>query len=196
MTPCSSRKLLKRSERIEEVLSEKMSEQRDANQNSNTEQPQVKTRHLSPTTTVKTLKNGLNTTENGHMVASSNTYSPPQSGQNQITTNGNRVESPSTPPHRSHNNQGSSPNSYSPNTQSPQSSQSPPSSQSQSSRGESPHGQNQNSPPGQQHVVHVHVNPGETFYVRVGDQVQHIHGKSTFVVASLFTDNFGPRYFY
>ena len=34
------------------------------------------------------------------------------------------------------------------------------------------------SPPhGQQHVVHVHVNPGETFSVRVGDQIQHIQGK-------------------
>ncbi|KAL3846897.1 hypothetical protein ACJMK2_017849 [Sinanodonta woodiana] len=29
---------------------------------------------------------------------------------------------------------------------------------------------------GQQHVVHVHINPGETFSVRVGDQLQHIQG--------------------
>ena len=34
------------------------------------------------------------------------------------------------------------------------------------------------SPPhGGQHVVHVHVNPGETFSVRVGDQIQHIQGR-------------------
>lgn len=31
---------------------------------------------------------------------------------------------------------------------------------------------------GSQHVVHVHVNPGETFSVRLGDQIQHIQGKS------------------
>ncbi|XP_013401480.1 trithorax group protein osa-like [Lingula anatina] len=30
-----------------------------------------------------------------------------------------------------------------------------------------------------QHVVHVHVNPGETFSVRVGDQIQHIQGPAT-----------------
>lgn len=29
-----------------------------------------------------------------------------------------------------------------------------------------------------QHVVHVHVNPGETFSVRLGDQIQHIQGKA------------------
>lgn len=28
----------------------------------------------------------------------------------------------------------------------------------------------------QQHVVHVHINPGETFTVQVGDQFQHIPG--------------------
>ena len=30
---------------------------------------------------------------------------------------------------------------------------------------------------GHQHVVHVHINPGETFSVRVGDQLQNIQGK-------------------
>lgn len=29
----------------------------------------------------------------------------------------------------------------------------------------------------QQHVVHVHISPGETFTVRVDDQLQHIQGK-------------------
>ena len=50
----------------------------------------------------------------------------------------------------------------------------------QLSRGESPHEQptNSSSPPNHQHVVHVHVNPGETFSVRVGDQIQHIQGMS------------------
>ena len=31
---------------------------------------------------------------------------------------------------------------------------------------------------GHQHVVHVHINPGETFSVRVGDQLQNIQGNS------------------
>ncbi|CAG5129288.1 unnamed protein product, partial [Candidula unifasciata] len=42
------------------------------------------------------------------------------------------------------------------------------------SRGDSP-GEGDGPPPiGGQHVVHVHVNPGETFSVRLGDQIQHI----------------------
>ena len=37
----------------------------------------------------------------------------------------------------------------------------------------------QNSPPNSQnqHAVLVHINPGETFSVRVGDQIQHIQGQ-------------------
>ncbi|KAI8772465.1 fibronectin type-III domain-containing protein 3a isoform X4 [Biomphalaria glabrata] len=47
------------------------------------------------------------------------------------------------------------------------------------SRGDSPgEGGGGSSPPSGQHVVHVHVNPGETFSVRLGDQIQHIQGKS------------------
>lgn len=37
----------------------------------------------------------------------------------------------------------------------------------------------------QQHVVHVHINPGETFHVRVDDQLQHIHGMSTCLFCTL-----------
>ena len=33
-----------------------------------------------------------------------------------------------------------------------------------------------------QHVVHVHVNPGETFSVRLGDQIQHIQGRLDLVL--------------
>ncbi|XP_074657829.1 fibronectin type-III domain-containing protein 3A-like isoform X1 [Tubulanus polymorphus] len=54
------------------------------------------------------------------------------------------------------------------------------------------------SPPAQQpvdansaqneHVVHVHVNPGETFSVRVRDQIQHIQGPATVRMVS----NSGP----
>ena len=45
------------------------------------------------------------------------------------------------------------------------------------SRGDSP-GDGGGSPTsGGQHVVHVHVNPGETFSVRLGDQMQHIQGE-------------------
>ena len=79
---------------------------------------------------------------------------------------GHRVSSPNTnttnlhrPP--SSNHRGHSPHRYSPNAP--------------HSRGNSPH--NHNTPAGQQHVVLVHVNPGETFSVRVGDQIQHIQGK-------------------
>lgn len=55
---------------------------------------------------------------------------------------------------------------------------------SASSRGNSPN--NQNSSGQQQHVVHVHVNPGETFSVRVGDQIQHIQGTSSLNFTSCF----------
>jgi len=56
------------------------------------------------------------------------------------------------------------------------------------SRGNSPRGQN--SPPTSQgqHAVLVHVNPGETFSVRVGDQIQHIQGPATVRMVS----NNGP----
>ena len=79
------------------------------------------------------------------------------------TTATTRVSSPNNLHRPSPNHRGHSPNRYSPNP---------------NSRGNSP--QSQNSPiSGQhhQHVVHVHVNPGETFSVRVGDQIQHIQGR-------------------
>ncbi|GFR67239.1 trithorax group protein osa-like [Elysia marginata] len=54
-------------------------------------------------------------------------------------------------------------------------------SSSAGSRGDSPGegGSGGGSSPtgGGQHVVHVHVNPGETFSVRLGDQMQHIQGE-------------------
>ncbi|XP_033760580.1 fibronectin type-III domain-containing protein 3A-like isoform X1 [Pecten maximus] len=84
------------------------------------------------------------------------------------------------PPHG-----GSSPNRYSPNSQTTQ----------MSPRGPSPHNQNASapgtSPPNHQHVVHVHVNSGETFSMRVGvmgDQFQHIQGPATVRMVS----NTGP----
>jgi hypothetical protein len=58
------------------------------------------------------------------------------------------------------------------------------------SRGNSPRGPN--SPPSSQsqHAVLVHVNPGETFSVRVGDQIQHIQGlyldKNALQIAMLY----------
>ena len=39
---------------------------------------------------------------------------------------------------------------------------------------------------GHQHVVHVHINPGETFSVRVGDQLQNIQGKSEFLLQVVY----------
>ncbi|XP_060065817.1 fibronectin type-III domain-containing protein 3A-like [Ylistrum balloti] len=80
---------------------------------------------------------------------------------------------------------GSSPNRYSPNGHTTQ----------MSPRGPSPHNQNTSgpgtSPPNHQHVVHVHVNSGETFSMRVGvmgDQFQHIQGPATVRMVS----NTGP----
>ena len=35
---------------------------------------------------------------------------------------------------------------------------------------------------GSPHVVHVHINPGEMFSVRMGDQMQHIQGKYNFLI--------------
>ncbi|KAK6195777.1 hypothetical protein SNE40_001134 [Patella caerulea] len=49
-------------------------------------------------------------------------------------------------------------------------------------------GQPNNSASTNQHVVHVHVNPGETFSVRLGDQIQHIQGPATVRMVS----NNGP----
>ena len=62
-----------------------------------------------------------------------------------------------TPPHSDNS---------SPNTHSPQGETNSPSPNTSSS-----------SHTGHQHVVHVHINPGETFSVRVGDQLQNIQGK-------------------
>lgn len=68
--------------------------------------------------------------------------------------------------HHHQNHGSSSPNCYSPNHP--------------HSRGSSPNSSQQGSPqaqPAQQHVVLVHVNPGETFSVRVGNDIQHIQGQ-------------------
>lgn len=42
------------------------------------------------------------------------------------------------------------------------------------------------SPPNPQHVVLVHIQLGEIFAVRVGDQVQHIRGKDTITKSNVF----------
>ncbi|XP_052830846.1 fibronectin type-III domain-containing protein 3A, partial [Octopus bimaculoides] len=49
-------------------------------------------------------------------------------------------------------------------------------------------GYNSTNTPGAQHVVLVHIQPGEIFAVRVGDQVQHISGPATVRMVS----NSGP----
>ena len=80
------------------------------------------------------------------------------------------------------NHRGHSPHRYSPNTP--------------HSRGNSPHNQSTSAAgpgasPQQQHVVHVVVNPGETFTVCIGDQTQHIPGKSH--VNFILNDGFSKR---
>lgn len=63
-------------------------------------------------------------------------------------------------------NQSTSPNSFSPNSK-------------PSPRGSSPQNcSNHNSAANHQHVVHVHISQGESFSVRVGEQIQRIQGKS------------------
>ena len=72
----------------------------------------------------------------------------------------------------------SSPGSYSPNSQrggdSPSLAHDPTQQQQPGGSGLSPQGAGGGAP--SQHIVLVHVNPGETFSVRVGDQIQHIQG--------------------
>ncbi|XP_046573068.1 LOW QUALITY PROTEIN: fibronectin type-III domain-containing protein 3A-like [Haliotis rubra] len=150
----------------------KMSEHKDRNQNcsSVTSGPACVTAteengHLSAD---DTLKNGV-TPENNIPSSNSNTQQSVQS---------NRVNSPNSS-RPSVNHRSGSPNSYS--------------GSNAHSRGGSPQtgssgGQSGNSPPNHQHVVHVHVNPGETFSVRLGDQIQHIQGPATVRMVS----NNGP----
>ena len=110
--------------------------------------------HLSPGET--TISNGV--THEQITVTSNLSYVPPTSAQNH-----QRVHSPSNLNQPSPNHRGHSPNRFSPNTH--------------SSRGNSPQHPSTTTTTNQQHVVHVHVDPGETFSVRVGDQIQHIQGK-------------------
>lgn len=154
------RKILTRRDREGESAT-KMSEHKDRNQNCSavTSGPACVTAteengHISAD---DTLKNGV-TPENNIPSSNSNTQQSVQS---------NRVNSPNSS-RPSVNHRSGSPNSYS--------------GSNAHSRGGSPQtgssgGQSGNSPPNHQHVVHVHVNPGETFSVRLGDQIQHIQGR-------------------
>ena len=110
---------------------------------------------------------GQNFITHGHVVHSHN-------GDGLDSNGGNQVNSTSSPAAScSHGNgsqappRGHSPNRYSPNTTGQGSS---------SSRGNSPTDPSATTSPPGQHVVHVHINPGETFSVRMGDQIQHIPG--------------------
>lgn len=171
---------------MEEVTEDKLSElpEVDVNQNNNhsnhgsasmttCEQEVKENGDLSPT---NSLKSGADCGENGQNGAASGavpavtvapTYISPQPQQqvapsvNGINNTSSASSSLSNGSYSNHNHHGN----CSPITQS-------------SPRGTSPQGQH--SPPNHQHVVHVHVQPGETFSVRVGDQIQHIQGKDIF----------------
>lgn len=78
------------------------------------------------------------------------------------------------PPHQNPGAASPNPCSASPATP-PQSGASPPSPNTAAAN-------NGNQGAGHQHVVHVHISPGETFTVRVDDQLQHIQGKHFLVV--------------
>ncbi|KAK3095390.1 hypothetical protein FSP39_014126 [Pinctada imbricata] len=176
----------------------------NCNQNANTERllcSEVQENgHVSPT------QNGLECSENGQndvgaAAASTSpvlTSPPPPSSPQPLqpdtvssTSNHHNNHYQHSNSNHQHNHQGHSPNRYSPSD-----SGSPPSSTQHvpqlSPRGCSPQNggslPNSQSPPNQQHVVHVHVQPGETFSVRVGDQIQHIQGPATVRMVS----NNGP----
>ena len=168
------------------------------NQNANTERVSCsevqENGHISPK---DTLNNGQDCSENGQSevgAAAAATPHPiqPSPPDSTPTPSTKSISSSSaTPNHHNnhyhhsnsnhqghHNHQGHSPNRYSPNSTASSSTQHAP---QLSPRGCSPQNggtpTNSQSPPNHQHVVHVYVNPGETFSVRVGDQVQHIQGR-------------------
>ena len=93
----------------------------------------------------------------GVPVAGPGTGQPPTRTHPGPPPPGGPLQQPVAGNHRAH-----SPHRYSPN--------------GPHSRGNSPHN-GSSAAPNQQHVVHVHINPGETFSVRVGDQIQHIQGR-------------------
>lgn len=127
--------------------------------------------HISP---IESLKNGIDSETSSNSdtpvvpngAGSSITFSPAPAINHQPVSPEVDPSAPLCNSHLHNHDQGSSPNRIT----SPQ----------HLSRCESPHDQqtNSSSPPNHQHVVHVHVNPGETFSVRVGDQIQHIQGRS------------------
>ncbi|XP_041356067.1 fibronectin type-III domain-containing protein 3A-like [Gigantopelta aegis] len=149
-----------------------MAENKDANQNCNHGNgvPCVtqENGHLSCDESV--IKNGISSEDTITDAAPAAT--PPQSVQS------NRVNSPTNVSRPHVNHRTGSPTNYTGST-----------AHTTSAREEasSPMG-SQNSPPNHQHVVHVHVNPGETFSVRLGDQIQHIQGPATVRMVS----NNGP----
>ncbi|XP_064639547.1 fibronectin type-III domain-containing protein 3A-like isoform X2 [Lineus longissimus] len=114
-------------------------------------------------------------TQNGHTSPTENGMSrevDAQTGQMTYTipAQNARGHSPNSLSRPAPGHRGNSPNRYSPN-------------QAQS-RDTSPQTNHAN----HEHVVHVHVNPGETFSVRVGDQIQFIQGPATVRMVS----NNGP----
>ena len=111
-------------------------------------------------------------------------YSINTDGMATMSSTGNAVPNTLTCP-ANQNHRGPSPNRYSPNGTTSNGGATNGQSGGDSPSGQTPGGQAQQ--PGQaqhqaaqqqQHVVHVHVSPGETFSVRIEDQIQHIQGKS------------------
>jgi hypothetical protein len=119
--------------------------------------------NMSDQTEKKTSKPSSDVTQNGHSTPTENGMSREPDGQSgQMTytlpAQNARGHSPNSLSRPAPGHRGNSPNRYSPNQQ---------------SRDTSPQTNHAN----HEHVVHVHVNPGETFSVRVGDQIQFIQGK-------------------
>lgn len=170
---CVCRRLLRRMERIEDVMEkETVSDTQETEGNTN----QNNTNNTNVISEVS--KNGIcsDVKENGH-ISSDDSLSPEveivENGEVDVAASGAAAAANSPPSiatcHSITNNgpvtnQSTSPNSFSPNSKPP--------------RGSSPQNcSNHNSAANQQHVVHVHISQGETFSVRVGEQIQRIQGK-------------------
>eukprot|EP00105_Crassostrea_gigas_P017957 XP_011435920.1 PREDICTED: fibronectin type-III domain-containing protein 3A isoform X3 [Crassostrea gigas] len=177
-------RLLRRMERIEDVMEkETVSDTQETEGNTN----QNNTNNTNVISEVS--KNGIcsEVKENGH-ISSDDSLSPEveivENGEVDVAASGAAAAANSPPSivtcHSITNNgpvtnQSTSPNSFSPNSKPP--------------RGSSPQNcSNHNSAANQQHVVHVHISQGETFSVRVGEQIQRIQGPATVRMVS----NNGP----
>lgn len=168
---CIYRRLLRRMERIEDVM-EKETIADTPETEGNTNHNNANISEVSKTGICAEVK------QNGHL-SSDDSLSPEmeivENGEVDVSASGAAAATNSPPSivtchsitttNGPATNQSASPNSFSPNSKPP--------------RGSSPQNcsNHNNSAANQQHVVHVHISQGETFSVRVGEQIQRIQGR-------------------